>query len=447
MQILDKRIYATWEVQNNSYNFSVIKYNDKNDILVLYKESYNSKKDLLDAEGKIIDIKAAAKYLNDFCEKYEQSYNGYKLSKISIILPSKNLKICNKYEEILIESDVNIPGQVKREQILNLLSLTKQKAVNNDYKIINSKSINWFLDGNLTNIEGILKLKGHKIGLDSKTYEIDKTVYNTHIQVVKMIGKEILSFYLNIEALYRNIDQDLKKKRSMMIVNWGENSIEAAYFANGALLDYKYIPQGLASVRVIIAKILKIKENIANKYLYNLVDFNSTNIIDSNILYKWDSDTKSLKKNTKENLKLIIQKQISEIYNNAKSLQNNKKDQNLIIYNFGEIRKIPGGEALLKKNILDNEFVYSETIMGIRNSINMEALIGSTRIMDNRNVEKQNRMITSVYTENHKTINERLKNQTFINKENYNKDNSENPKLKPLFLLNEGIIIDKKETN
>lgn len=435
-------MYGALEIKQNNFNFTVTKIVN-NKLIVVYKKNIQSSKDLLDNQGKVIDVKQQAKLFNSIIEEYEHSHNGFKLFNISLILPINAVKVSKKYEEINIANINDEPNQITKNHILDLINIIKINPINPDHKVIESKAVTWMADHIPTELNEITNMTAKKLGLTAKTFEIPLDIFNSHAQIIKKTGKNIMFLALSTDGLFWAIEQNNKSIKPVLIINWGEQQIEAAYYQNGGLENFRLINKGVQNISEELAGILKIKISTAHEYLTRLVDYSSNNNHGKCVFQKWDQQDKNLKKYSANEIQKIVGKIINHLYKEIKDKFSSQiiSQTNLITYNFGIIRDIPGVETLLKNGIsLANEYVFDEFVLGMRNTIGLESFIGIVKKSRDKNNLNQTKNITSVAEVHQKNMPPNYQPNLF------NPTNQPVSQLiQPQYLLNQGILIDSKK--
>ncbi|PPE05450.1 hypothetical protein [Williamsoniiplasma lucivorax] len=438
------RIYATLEIRPHKLLFTVLKVVGHKTMVVFQKTE--NKKDFLNHNFVVNNVQQTANKVKEFVDQYERTHEGFQICKVALILPSEKIQIKEAYEKINIALD-DQPTPVTKDKIKQLKNVASAKPSTNQNVILQSRSLSWSVDHMSAPLNRICQFSGKELSAIFQNYEMNNAIVNSHHEVVEKANLTILFLTHAINELYRVSVNPISKNASTLIINWGEKQIEAGMFIEGIMKKHSVIPFGLNQVLETVAKQLKIKETIAETYLFNLLNFASNNFNDSLVLQTFSKieTYKKLVKYTGEELKNIVTQTLNTQYEEIKSIfEIFSNAHEIITYNFGSIQKIIGAEEVLKKgNAIASDYVFNEFFMGANNNYHLNIALGTVKSLEQLN--------------NMKKEDEDLQTSVGIIPKQYAKPKNENTIFKsPLtlggaqiqqqgyFLMDEGILIDKK---
>jgi cell division ATPase FtsA len=441
MELWQFRIYASVEIKSEALIFCVTKIVTGKMFIIFKRECLNAD-GWLNENDEIKDINSAAMTLKKCLREYATIYPELKIVKISLILPSSQLKLQEIYKEINLDvngakiqlQDVNQPIQ----QIKNAI----KSAVNQvEFTTIDTKVMSYKLDGQNVNYGQIGLTHAKKLGLTAMVYQLPIKVFASHDQVIRLAGCSTMLVTLNINELYSLIKSQPQNSTSILITNWNANNLEVGYFENGVLKNFKLIKGGMNLVIQNFAKKLKLKVEHAQSYIFNLIDFNSPNNLENVIYQRWDNQQKILNQYHTWEIHQILIRELDELYQQALNVaQYADSQQESENYHFGLIQKMAGSEHLLQTiKQWTWEHVYHTFTFGLGFNVQYNAIVGVNKTLEKINHQHPGVVYTSVGSFNPQPTKKTGKTYPAY---------QPNPKIleKPLFMKHEGILVDYQPT-
>lgn len=438
MNPLNARIYASVEIKQQVLIFCVSRI-IKQKMMVVFKREVPNQQFWLNENNEVMDPTLTARVLRSLIDEYEMTHDGFKILKISLILPAVKLKISEKYKEISINKNLeNQKATATELQINELKNNLKTAAWNTEYAVIDTQPLTWKIDDKLVKKNQISQIAGYKLGLTAMVYEIPAKVLATHEKVINLCECSTMLVTTNISELHGLIKNDYAINPAVIITNWNENNLEVGYFEAGILKNFKVIKGGMNLLINNFAHKMKLKIETAKNYIFNLIDFTSNHNLTSDIYQKWDAQQKILRKYNGLEITKVLFYELQMIY---QQIQNVAQYSDVKLetenYNFGLIQEIPGAEKLFQTgNRFNHEHVYQSRVFGARLNANYNAIIGVNKTLEKINNDPNNHSVyTSVGTFNRQPT--RITDPY---------PTSQSPNLtwwdKPLFLKHEGVLVD-----
>ncbi|WP_026389545.1 hypothetical protein [[Acholeplasma] multilocale] len=443
MNNLNINVYATLEIKNKILVFTVSKYIG-NKLMVIFTGEKVNEKGWLNSKGEVIDIVKAGKELTAMINEFETTHFGLKIFRVMLILPNNNIQVRLNSGTIDVRNEQQKPVLIKKDHIKELTADIKTKNAIDGNTVLSHERVQLTADGQVSELSGINKLPTSILGMTLRTVEVPTKVLESHKRVVAKANRDATMFATtNINAMYYSVSNVETKNKPMLIVNWKTNSTEIGYFSNGNLVKFVKMKKSITTVIKKVAKKMKISNESAKDYIFNIMDHSSTNNDESVVFAKWNNDTRILEKMKGSSVTEMISLIINSIYSEIKDVL--KETINLgdfITYNFGMIQNIPGANKIIKNGkALSNDYVYEENTFGSTNN-RLAATIGAVKEVKRRNDNMPNKVITSVGLTKNINVEENTNSKGFGNvfgnqiKPSYNQ---------ALFLNNDGIVIDSKK--
>ncbi|ATZ17155.1 cell division protein FtsA [Williamsoniiplasma luminosum] len=445
MLLNNQRVYATLEIRQNQMLFTVLKKTHNRTMVVFKKE--DNKTTFLNDELIVIDVHQTANKLKTFINEYEQTHDGYKIIKVALILPSEKIQLKETYEKINIETNGK-PTKITKELIAKLKKVAFGKPSIEQNVVLESRSISWSIDHFQIPLNRIFQHEGKELSAWFKNYEMNNQIVKSHKAVLQKNDLEVLYTTTSINELYRLAANETSKENSTLIIDWGEDKIEAAMYNQGIMEQNIVIPWGINEVVKTIAQQLKIKIKNVEEYLFNLLNFSSDILNESLVMQVFTKVDSYKKKQQYSGLKLkeIFIKELNNSYEMIKKLCIGYNDSiEIVTYNFGCVQKIMGAEQLFKKgNAIANDYVFNQFNMGVNNNYNLNSSFGAIKAIEQINNMKNQfeEVITSIGIISKQHIKQKHENTIFKHQMNFGKNQLQQ---QAHFLINEGIFIDEQE--
>ncbi|AXK51295.1 hypothetical protein [Spiroplasma alleghenense] len=389
-------IYAALEITKNELRFAVGKYQSNKTLKVLYKFQENG--NWLNQENEVIDSKMVSNLLAKAVKEYERNFNK-KILKIAVVVPEKDTEIKEAISTLNISNGG--PARIVTQQdIIHLNNEAKDVNYSDSRKVVSIKPTRYVIDDTYKKGVAPLGAVAHKIAMYSNVYTIPTKVYNSHLQVVKMAGYDVLNCLIKPYALARQIVNiaDLRNKISL-VVNWDSEYISLNIFAQETLVRITPINVGLDKMAIEIGNKIFTKPDVVKKYLFKILDFKSNNLSESIIYRKHLTNENKNFELTIGEFKNIFSELISNIMRKLNNIikheiiQNTNNDYQ--IYHTGKITEISGFEELLvSKELIDHQMIYYSDVIG-GNDIWTTALCG---IMIQEHITNKNSKVITTST-------------------------------------------------
>ncbi|WP_338971355.1 hypothetical protein [Spiroplasma endosymbiont of Panorpa germanica] len=374
---MKNEIYAALEITKNEFRFAAGKYQANKTLKILHK--FKEIGNWLNEENEVIDLKSTANLLARVVKEYERNFNK-KILNIAVVVPEKDTEIKEAISTLNI-SNGGAARIVNYQDINHLNNEAKDVNYSDSRKVVSIKPTRYVIDDTYKKGVAPIGAVAHKIAMYSNVYTVPSKVYNSHLQVVKMGGYEVLNCLIKPYALARQIVNiaDLRNKISL-VVNWDSEYISLNIFAQETLVRITPINVGLDKMAEEIGAKIYTKPDVVKKYLFKILDFKSNNLSESIIYRKHlTSENKNFELTIGE-FKSIFQEAISGVMRKLNNIikreiiENTNNDYQ--IYHTGKITEISGFEDLLiSKDLINHQMIYYSDVIG-GNDIWATALCG-----------------------------------------------------------------------
>ncbi|ALX70503.1 hypothetical protein [Spiroplasma turonicum] len=342
-----KEVYAVFEVTKTELKFAVGVFRDNTGLKVICKERIKGK--WLTDEDEIIDVFRVSTRLKKFVSNYNVSFNS-KLQRICIVFPSNTLLIKDAVANILLNKTENI---VTVNHINNLYEQARRINFDDRNIVINLKPYLFSINNHIKSaIPPINATNVNSVSMNAKVYTINKKVYNSFLSVLEHAGLEKLTLSFDVYTIARQINDDRTFKDNFITINWGYNNIDISYFCKETLIKKESINFGIENIIQNLATKINSKFEVANKYIFKLLDFSSKDKEDSVIYRKYIASEKKLYELKPSDLKTYVTEEINYVIDKvdnyiSKELQFLKSAR---IIHVGKMTEIAGFEKILQRS-------------------------------------------------------------------------------------------------
>jgi len=370
-----KEPYLFVEINDKSFIFLVIKYNEKFDFEILYSTKVESQGI---KNGKISNINDSSRVLKDSINHIEKKIR-FIFKSATIINTQSNFRCIN------ISGYKKLSGaQVLNEDISYILNSIKEIIAHNNkkYSLIHLFNSSFTLDKNI--------LDNIPFGLYGDFYNQNNTFFllpKTDLQNIKLAFNNC---HINIERVILKPFADgvyqLKKNYTetniIFFININKDTIEVSIFNNKSFLSSEFFSFGSNIIMKDVTKLcslsLDIVQNIFSNINFDLIDSRH----DKNYLDKKYFKETSYRKISIAHLSNIISSRIEEIinitYNNNSRYKFFHKKKKSIYLSFEDFNINKNFKGKFKSYLINNDEVIF--IKSTKDSY-MNASIGSAEII------------------------------------------------------------------
>ncbi len=389
-----REIYSSLEIRDNSLNFVVVLYDEFGEYNVLFEKHLTGHY----SNNGIIDdnFKTTVKELRKIIDEVNDSLN-INIKKVGLVLPNENLNILKH----IVNKKYDKLKEITAEEIIKLKNSTEQLYVPKDHIIAFIKPYLYIVD-DLEKTKQLLPPIGKKINslmIKSLVYTIDKTVYLSHIEVLKAAKLQSLS--ITIKSFSLGWSTGIKNlHKGVIIVDWNENSLDINIFIKQTLVQFKSFKKfGINNFINSLEPMFKTNPDNIRNYLYRVLNHEVLFDTKDFIIYKnIDENNRLIKVSMKEFLKEFTNfcnigiKKINEYLD--KYFNSEKKEEYKNIIFTGEILNVNVFENIVEEKDIPNAKLYISNIIGIQDvwSIPIIGNIFYQHIVNKMN----NNLITSV---------------------------------------------------
>ncbi|ASP28010.1 cell division protein FtsA [Spiroplasma corruscae] len=357
-----KEVYAVLEVQRDEIKFAVGIFRDNRGLKVVYKERV--KGTWLTDEDEIIDINRVSQKLRKAINSYNANFKD-KLVRISVVLPSKTLQIKDVSSHII----VNFPNIVTHEHIRLLHSEANKINFDKRNVMINIKPYNFIIDNQFEfGITPINAPNVHSITMLAKIYTVNQKVYKSFKEVIKQSDIDSLLITSDMFSIARQINSEASFKENFITINWGKNQTDIGYFCKETLVKKETVSFGIKDIISNIATKLNCKNDVAEKYIFKLLDFSSNDQNESIIYRKYISKDKLLSELTASQIKNLVIEELNWIVDKTDACIENELKESIHgfkILHVGKMTEIAGFEKILQRSkFKNNASVYYSLVTG-----------------------------------------------------------------------------------
>ncbi|QBQ07957.1 cell division protein FtsA [Spiroplasma gladiatoris] len=369
-------VYAFLEITKKDIRFVVGKYREHLGLKIIFKERF--KGNWLDDNDVVLDISSAKLKLVKAIKNYENTFNQ-KIINVGIIYPVKTLKIANASPYKFIKNERSI---VTSEDIKSLYIDAKSINENEFTKVINVRPYEFLINNKERRANIKPGFVASSISMMAKVYTITKEVYDSHEQVVRFAGKNILTRYFQTYVLAKQCIDEIHFKEPAVVVDWNTNSLDISFFTRETLIKRVSRQVGINQIISNIAQKINAKNKVVEMYLFKMLNFGS-NKSDGEIIYRKYVNTE--KKTIEINAKLLKQLILEEIFYiiDLVDLDINKEfskvEKDFKIYFNGKITELSGIEKIITRSKFKNKvFIYYSLVTGA-NQIWSTSLCGAIK--------------------------------------------------------------------
>lgn len=382
-----QELYVVCQIEDFSLKVMVNKFFN-NEIQVLYKE--NIVNEQFADNGVILDPIATSKVLAKVINNINDIFK-IKVQRISLSLPSNNLKIYQS-QAMLDFKEMHHPVSV--EDVNKLIEMTNNINISSDEVICLTKPYNFKVDNQ--GFEDVLPIghKGQIATVDSLIYSLPINIYNSQLEVIKLVECEVLSITIDQFALIFNLNN--AANNNLVLIDWAINNTKISVFSNSALYAIKNINIGFNQIIQALMTKMHCSYGKAEKYLTKIININSNYLGDLIIDKYYDANNKKLITFSKRELQDIVRTKINEIMEIASYFLNDiiKNDNQIKIIFTGQTINLPGFNAYIRDyHELKNVKFMMNIALGV-DSCDWATLLGATHYQHNLNLFN-NMLITS----------------------------------------------------
>lgn len=385
---MNNEVYASLAITENYIKFIVGKYRNGSVLTILHKAKekghWLDKNDVILNDKKIVF--KVKKMINDFTKIF-----NYELNSIVVVFPTKT--IASKEATPLLSMHTGDgPRRIIQEDINQIYEQSKNVNFESDREILNLKLIEWKIDGR--KVLGDLTIIGNlakRIEAMVKVYTISKKVYDSHRNIILKCEKQILLSVFSTHSTARQVIETKKFNNNNAIINWGYENIEISFFARQALIKIETLQVGMADLKKYLSEVIHCKPEIANKYIYKFIDFNS-NSSDNALYYrKYHSNNKGKVECKQSDIKKIVFGYMSSLIKKIDNVIQGEfeKITDFNVYHTGVGTKISGFDKIVHTSYFANKSnIYYSTVIGA-NEIWCTTLCGSIALVNDLNKKNQ----------------------------------------------------------
>ncbi|AKX33905.1 cell division protein FtsA [Spiroplasma litorale] len=342
-----KEVYGVIEITQNEIKFAVGVFRDNRGLKVIFKERI--KGNWLTEDDEIIDVNRVSQRLKKLINSYNISFRD-KIKRVSVIFPSKTLQIKDSTSNVFLNHPENI---VRHEHINNLYRDANRINFDDRNVVINIKPYLFYLNNQIqTGVVPLNATNVSSITMMAKIYTVSKKVHNSFVELLKNLEVEKLIFSTDVYSIARQINSEISFKENFVTINWGWNTVDIGYFCKEALVKKESINSGIKNIIDSLSKRINSKFEVANKYIFKLLDFSTNNNSDSTIYRKYVNSEKRLSELTAEQIKNAVLEEINWIIDKADSCieKEFKESKNFKIHHVGKMTEIAGFEKILQRS-------------------------------------------------------------------------------------------------
>ncbi|ALD66684.1 hypothetical protein [Spiroplasma cantharicola] len=356
---MQNETYAVIEITKKYIKFAVGKYKQNIGLKVVFKEREKSKSNWLTEKNDIIDTNIVAHRLVKMINRYESIFKE-KIRRASIVYPTGTLQIKDANPSIFIDGVDKI---VREEHIKSLYKDAKRVVYEDNLVVTNIKPYEFKLNGIQSFAKPPINSKANMVSMNAKVYTAEKHVVQSFEEVLKVLRIERLSATSQLFSLAKQCSDGLNFRETFALINWDWDSIDIGYFSRETLVKKDSIKFGLKDIIENLAKKMSSKFDIANKYIFKLLDF-SSNTLDNTVMYrKYISAEKRSYELKAIDIKYMLLEEINGVIDKTDLLISRELGsiKNFKIYHTGKSTEIAGFEKLLLRSNYKNisEIYYS----------------------------------------------------------------------------------------
>ncbi|AGR41473.1 cell division protein FtsA [Spiroplasma taiwanense] len=340
---MQTEIYAVLQVTKKDIRFVVGKYKINTGLKVIFKEKISG--NWLTNEDEIIDPNQISHRLSKIIHKFNTTFQQ-KIERISIVYPTLTMQI----KDAIATEFINSADFVIKEENIKTLYSTARKIIYDDkHVVINIKPYLFTLD-NVTQMGTVpLNHRAKNIVMKAKVYTISKKVKESFNQILKSLKLEELISTNELYALARQSNSDQTFRQNFAIINWDWEKTDIGYFSKETLAKKDTINFGIKNIIQNVAERMQAKFDIAEKYLFKILDF-SSNTLDDTVVYRKYISSKGFNYELRsKDLKNIILEEINSIIDKSDILikREFERIKNFQIHHTGKVTTIAGFEKIL----------------------------------------------------------------------------------------------------
>lgn len=362
---MQREIYAGLEITENEIRFIVGRYRPNGIMTVIYKEREKGR--WLDQDDTILNDKQVTQIVNRWINGFQSKFKQ-KLNAISLVCPSKTIISKSAIPNITLTPDSSAK-KVSPDDIKLLQSKAKEVCFEGDRIVLNVKPIYYVVDNQIVGNQPPLGRTCKFLSMKARVYTIDKKVYNSHRAIITQCDKEILNSTFSAYTLAKQVVPSKDFANNSVVINWAKEGVEISFFAKETLMKSLVLKHGVNYIIDNVANRMGSKKEVANKYLFKLLDFNK-GMEDENTVYrKFDQQNrmplefkgKDLTKHFVNEIYGIIDKIDILISREFSELRN----VHFKIFHTGNIVEVAGFDSLLRRSQFnDVNSIYFSRITG-----------------------------------------------------------------------------------
>ncbi len=391
----DKEIYASFEIRDYYLNFIVMYYDDSNEYNVLFEKHIEGK---YSNNGIITNPKLLVKQIKKIIEEANQQLY-LEITRVGLVLPNVNLKI---FKHISTKK-YKTTKKISKEDIQEFLADYKEIYIPEE-QIIASIQPYMYIVNRLEKTKQLLPPIGANsdfLTIKTLIYTIDKAIYKSHLNVLKLAKLKVLSITTKSYSLA--FSTGIKNlKNTFVIVDWNDLSVDINVYVKKRLAIFKSFKSwGINNFISHLKKEFDIEYESIKKYVYNVLNSEILNTTNNFTVYnKINANKKNIKISMQDLLNdfqnycdQIFEKIDEFITKNITSITKNS-DINTTILFTGDIIKISDFEKYFNNKNISNYKLYKSNFIGVQEAWSIP-IIGN--IFHHRFVNKlQNNFLTSI---------------------------------------------------
>ncbi|WP_338984633.1 hypothetical protein [Spiroplasma endosymbiont of Diplazon laetatorius] len=360
---MQNETYAVIEISKKYIKFAVGKYKKNIGLKVVFKDREKNKVSWLTENNDIVDTNIVSHRLARMINKYESIYKE-KIERVSIVYPTGSLQIKDASPSVFVEN----PDKVIRPEHIKTLYKHSRKVVYDENLVVtNIKPYEFKLNNFHSVAKPPIGIKANIVSMNAKVYTTERHIVESFDKVIKNLGIEKLVVASHLYTLAKQCSDGLNFRDTFALINWNWDCIDIGFFSRETLVKKQTINFGIKNIIENVATQMAAKFDIADKYIFKLLNFSSSTLDNTVIYRKYLANEKRTYELRAIDLKNILLEEMNAVIDKAdvlisREMQNVK---NFKVYHTGKITEIAGFEKiLLRSNYKNISEIYYSLVTG-----------------------------------------------------------------------------------
>ncbi|QHX36864.1 hypothetical protein [Spiroplasma sp. BIUS-1] len=355
--------YAVLEINKKYIKFAVGKYKRNLGLKVIFKEKEKNKGSWLTEDNDIVDTNVVTHRLTKMINRYESIYKE-KIKRVSIIYPNGSLEIKDAFPSVFVN---NADHVITMEHIKSLYNDARRVIYDDNRVVTNLKPYEFKINNTLSVAKPPIGSRANMVSMKAKVYTTSKRVVESFDKILMNLGLEKLTLSSQLYSLAKQCNDGLSFRDTFTLVNWDWDCVDIGFFSRETLVKKETINFGIKNIIENLAIKLSSKFDIADKYIFKLINF-SSNTLDEAVIYrKYMAQEKKTFELRTIDIKNILLSELNAVIDKADTLIEREMSgvRSFKIFHSGKITEIAGFEkVLLRSNYKNISQVYFSTITG-----------------------------------------------------------------------------------